>query len=274
MESKYQTVQSYRDNLSLRLFKYLKKKGRKCVNENYYEIKTFIDIFLGKELLELILKQQKPNIASINLHAVYQLDIPTSLKKYLFYFINNNGDIERTFDYYHKSKSTPIISSDSFFPVTGYPESKIEIETERNIRHEPRTIILRMFKNTSLNNLSELLNKKEVVETIKHIQSLPTVVNYPYKKQGKVDFYQKIVSYIVDNDKKQAKKENIITRKKVKRGLFDITDTKAGLLPDTDEQIAAKALGNDKYYKLKNVKKGSNLVRVRRKRLADSLKSS
>jgi len=53
----------------------------------------------------------------------------------------------------------------------------------------------------------------------------------------------------------------------------DAIDYENEPLPDTDEQIAAKALGENKYYELKHLQAGVNILRQRRKRLKDKFKT-
>lgn len=292
---KQPVVNAYRDKLLFKLYKYLKKKGKKFVNDNYYEIQTFTKLLLNNELLQFVLQKgttynyNPKNVESPKPIENYDLIqeriikylaqnkevIPISHRDYILFFIIHNGDIVATFDYYFsRLKRDRIESSTTEKEIYDYPDQKIQIQIERSSVLRPQTLVFRIYKNTSLNNLSKLLNRKDVIGVIKSLRQLPSFINYPYGKQGKVDYYQKIITYLASVEKNKAKAKNAPIKQKVRKDINKAADFDSELLPDTDEQIAAKALDNEKYYKLDNVKKGANRIRAIRKRLVGSFNSS
>jgi len=49
-------INDYRECLCLKLFTHLKRQGKTFVNENYYDIQTFIKLFLNNDFLKFLLQ--------------------------------------------------------------------------------------------------------------------------------------------------------------------------------------------------------------------------
>lgn len=286
-------IEKYGNKLRLELFRYLYEQGEGFVNQNYYDIQTFIKLLLNDEFFWFVLQlgttynfnprtklpvKIRKDISSIGFRTIQKyspkMRIPQNFRLFLSYFVNSNTDIVDTFKYFLSKRSNEINNAPSLEQIIIDSRTyKTQLIVEKDIAHEPKGLILKIFGNTKTNNLVKFLNLKETTRTIKSIQSLNKLPYYPHGKLGKVGYYQKIKEYLSEKGKKQAKIKNRAVRKKVGDNNSQVANYEYELLPDTDEQIAAKALGDNKYYKRKYSKSGANLLRQRRKRLKDKLKS-
>lgn len=245
-----------KDKLYQELVFYLYKKGPEFVNSNYYKIESFINVILSKDFLSFLFKIKNKNPSHIS-QLVYEFrikaNIPSSFYLAMVHYASSSNIIE-AFNVFisPSSKFSRQFGKD----IIDSPQYKTQVAREVDIGYKTKFLVIRIFRNTSISSLVDFLNQNsKMLNKLK----LDILTNYPHSKKGKIDYYQKIKEYVSQIEKKEARIEN----KK-------LDEQSSELKPDTDKELAGLMLGN-KYYSLKNAKKGENILRTRRKRLHKKL---
>lgn len=266
-------TQIIKKKLLFSLAKFFVKRGEKFVDENFYYIHVFVKSFIESKLVDNI-KQVRSNYLIQNEankikttftklddcfnHIGYSkcfasTGAPNSIMPSVIRFIRADGDIISAFELYLEiyRRTTPLGQV-----IIDAPEFNLQLLSDKlYYKEDPSHIDLRIFKNTSLENLANFIERYK--STIQQYQQQGRLVVYPHKKKGRSSFeYFKV---LVAEQEKQKKK--LIKRSKNRK---DIT-------LNTDNDMAAKVYGDD-YYDLDKAKDGANRLRVNKHRILSKLK--
>lgn len=248
------------DLLSAKLAKYLVKKGKKYVNDNYYLTETFTNTLLNYNLHTFLKDKSETNLDSAIREYAYNANLPNSLRQVLSYFIKNDFDIVGAFERYVKQPNEPTGQFDKV--LLSDQENKVELTREYNSKYENEYLTIRLYKNTSISGIDKFLSKHGNVIR----KWLPTLKQtYPHSKGGKIDYFQKLKQVIADYEKNKAK----ITNKALDKNQ-DTFRADKDIKPDKDTEIAGLVLGGA-FYETENAKKGARILRYRRNRLHKKL---